>query len=133
MKKILFLLILVAFKSFAALEGTFEGLTCQSYNDNAMWGTYNYKFSGDFVETYIQYYEDESCSKRLDQTADHSRGNYMVTSAKLGIEEVYKVTITYNKSNCIKRLRMSVIGNTLNVWDHNNDHLGTYQRHTNAK
>lgn len=133
MKKIFFLLSLVAFNSFASLDGTFEGLTCQSYNDNAIWGTYNYKFSGDFVETYIQYYEDEACSKRLAQTADHSRGNYMVTSAKLGPEEIYKVTITYNNANGIKRLRLSVIGDTLNVWDHNNDHLGTYQRYANAQ
>ncbi len=132
MKRSLFFMIFaLATKTWAAgIVGTWEGTTCQSYNDHISWGTYNYKFMEDGkVETFLQYYDDDQCAKAKLSAAPQANGNYTVTTQPLdGGDGEYHVRLFYSHWNGIKIYKMVIKGDIMTILDYKGDSKGSYKR-----
>lgn len=128
-RSIFFFAFIWATTSLATLVGTWEGITCQSYNDGLSHGTYNYVFKEDGkVEMFIQYYDDQ-CAKVKLTAEPQSKGNYTVTEQPVeGEEGEYQVRLFYSGWNGIKFLKVVIKEGIMSIFDHNGDSLGNYKR-----
>lgn len=130
MKKSIFLLLTFAVQAWSGgLVGTWEGVTCQTYNDGISWGTYNYNFKADNqVETFVQYYDDDACKTKV-SAEPQSKGNYTVTEQPAeGEDGEYHVRIFYSRWNGIKVCKIVIKENTMTIYDHNGESQGIYKR-----
>lgn len=72
----------LAFSSLDNVNGDWAGTNCDSYADNSLYGTYNWKFFGNTVQTYLQYHADRYCNKPASKS-NQAYGTYNYIDNKL--------------------------------------------------